>query len=83
MRRIILLAAVAATVGASATALAEEKKPKARPGFVEVDEVHIVGKHVLPMAAAFVTKLPMTQTLTELRQPFVERIEAAIEKDPF
>lgn len=63
--------------------MAEETKPKATPGHVTLEEIRIVGKRLLPQAAASIGAIPMTRTLSELRQPFIERIEAAIEKDPF
>jgi hypothetical protein len=41
------------------------------------------GRVARPMAVTEVTKLPMQTTVSELRQPFVQRVEQAVQSKPF
>lgn len=61
-------------------ALAQQKAAK---GVITLAEVTIVGRVQKPIAAVDVNRLTPKLTLSEQRQPFVERIEKAIYKDPF
>ena len=78
-----------AALFASAPALAQEKgaaaaaKPKQDQGVLTVGEITIVGRVQKPIAAVDVAKIQPKLTLAELRQPFLDRIEEAIHKDPF
>ncbi len=81
-----------ATIGAAAAAamfvlLAFEGKAHAqeKPGgrVITISEVTIVGRVQKPIASVDVNKIQPKLTLAELRQPFLDRIEAATTKDPF
>ncbi|MDP9151578.1 MAG: hypothetical protein M3O36_16785 [Myxococcota bacterium] len=52
-------------------------------GVLQVGEITIVGRVQKPIAAVDVAKIQPKLTLAELRQPFLDRIEEAIYKDPF
>ena len=62
----------------SATALAQKKGR-----VVTISEVTIVGRVQKPIAAVDVSRIQPKLTLAELRQPFLDRIEKAVYKDPF
>lgn len=50
---------------------------------LKVGEITIVGRVQKPIAAVDVAKIQPKLTLAELRQPFLDRIEEAVRKDPF
>ena len=50
---------------------------------VTISEVTIVGRIQKPIAAVDVSRIQPKLTLAELRQPFLDRIEKAVYKDPF
>jgi hypothetical protein len=50
---------------------------------VTISEVTIVGRVQKPIAAVDVSRIQPKLTLAELRQPFLDRIEKALYKDPF
>ena len=50
---------------------------------VTISEVTIVGRVQKPIAAVDVSRIQPKLTLAELRQPFLQRIEKAISRDPF
>jgi hypothetical protein len=52
-------------------------------GVLQVGEITIVGRVQKPIAAVDVAKIQAKLTLAELRQPFLDRIEEAVRKDPF
>lgn len=52
-------------------------------GVITLAEVTITGRIQKPIAALDVSRIQPKLTLAELRQPFLERIEKAIYKDPF
>ena len=56
---------------------------KPQQGVLQVGEITIVGRVQKPIAAVDVAKIPPKLTLAELRQPFLDRIEEAVKKDPF
>ena len=56
---------------------------KQQAGVLQVGEITIVGRVQKPIAAVDVAKIPVKLTLAELRQPFLDRIEEAVRKDPF
>ena len=81
-----LVVAIALTVGTlSSAALAEgpAKAPPVKGGEITLDGLIITLKPPRPVAAVDVARLTPKLTLAELRQPLIERIEAATEKDPF
>ena len=69
-------------VGVNSTALADEKAPAKVRGVIELDVTKIVGR-ARPIVAADVARATAKLPVTELRQPLMDRIEKAIEKDPF
>lgn len=64
----------------SAPALAQQKKGSR---VITISEVTIVGRVQKPIAAVDVSRIQPKLTLGELRQPFLDRIERAISRDPF
>ena len=78
-QRISVFAAGVALLFASGTALADSAKGRV----VTISEVTIVGRVQKPIAAVDVSRIQPKLTLAELRQPFLERIEKAISRDPF
>ncbi|HVY46998.1 MAG TPA: hypothetical protein VHB21_14020 [Minicystis sp.] len=66
-------------------ALAQEKKGGGggQKGVITLAEVTITGRIQKPIAAVDVARIQPKLTLAELRQPFLDRIEQAIYKDPF
>jgi hypothetical protein len=69
---------------AGGTAAAQEKgKEGKQRGVITLAEVTITGRIQKPIAAVDVSRIAPKLTLAELRQPFLDRIEQAIYKDPF
>ncbi len=60
-------------------ALAQKKAPRE----ITLTEIRIVGRVQRPIAAVDVARIRPSITLSELRRPFVERIEQATLRDPF
>jgi hypothetical protein len=56
---------------------------KAQQGVLQIGEITIVGRVQKPIAAVDVAKIQPKLTLAELRQPFLDRIEEAVHKEPF
>jgi hypothetical protein len=77
MTRYRILAAL--LVLASPSLVAAQQKGRV----VTISEVTIVGRVQKPIAAVDVSRIQPKLTLAELRQPFLDRIEKAIYKDPF
>jgi hypothetical protein len=77
-----LVALALVSVGAVASAQDKGKDNKQR-GVITLAEVTITGRIQKPIAAVDVSRIAPKLTLAELRQPFLDRIEAAIYKDPF
>lgn len=67
----------------SSEAFAQDKKEGGGRGVITLAEVTITGRIQKPIAALDVSRIQPKLTLAELRQPFLERIEKAIYKDPF
>ena len=80
MKKPLIVALVSLGVLASAEASAQEKGGR---GVITLAEVTITGRIQKPIAAVDVSRLQPKLTLAELRQPFLERIEKAIYRDPF
>ena len=84
---LIALAALAA--GADAWAQdqtgqgAAAKPTRPAQAVLQIGEITIVGRVQKPIAAVDVAKIQPKLTLAELRQPFLDRIEEAVRKDPF
>jgi hypothetical protein len=83
--RFAILVSVFASLALStwgSEALAQEKARGGR-GVITLTEVTITGRIQKPIAAVDVSRIQPKLTLAELRQPFLDRIEAAIYKEPF
>lgn len=80
LRGVVLALAAAATL-ASGDALAQKSKGKSNS--TDLGEITIVGRVQKPVAAVDITRIAPKLTLSELRQPFLDRIEQALQKDPF
>jgi hypothetical protein len=76
--RLGIALAVAGTL-LPATTMAQGKKSRV----VTISEVTIVGRVQKPIAAVDVSRIQPKLTLAQLRQPFLDRIEKALYKDPF
>src|SRR5580704_12169961 len=76
-----------AIAGAASPAAADDastaRQTKQQQGVLQVGEITIVGRVQKPIAAVDVAKIEPKLTLAELRQPFLDRIEEAVHKDPF
>lgn len=86
MKRSMVRAAVVLVVACwagSAIAQDQPKPTKPQQGVLQVGEITIVGRVQKPIAAVDVAKIQPKLTLAELRQPFLDRIEEAVHKDPF
>ncbi|WP_437765531.1 hypothetical protein WMF27_29445 [Sorangium sp. So ce281] len=70
-----------AILGHGAPAGAQEKGKQR--GVITLAEVTITGRIQKPIAAVDVSRIQPKLTLAELRQPFLDRIEQAIFKEPF
>lgn len=79
MKKLALAAAVGLIV-ASTAATASAQKPGR---VITLNEVTIVGRVQRPIAAVDVARIRPKITLSEVRQPFLDRIEKAIYKEPF
>jgi hypothetical protein len=79
---LIIGGAVAAAVVATAGSAEAQEKGKQR-GVITLAEVTITGRIQKPIAAVDVSRIQPKLTLAELRQPFLDRIEQAIYKEPF
>jgi hypothetical protein len=76
--------AAAQDQGAGGTPASPAKPPtKGQQGVLQVGEITIVGRVQKPIASVDVSKIQPKLTLAELRQPFLDRIEEAVHKDPF
>jgi len=78
---VAVIVAVSVAILAPTKAHAQETKPGGR--VITISEVTIVGRVQKPIASVDVNKIQPKLTLAELRQPFLDRIEAATQKDPF
>ena len=78
-----LLVAVAIGCIGSAAMAEETKAPPPQKGVINLDKVIIKLRPPHPLVATDVAKLAPKMTLSELRQPLVDRIGKAVEKDPF
>lgn len=60
-----------------------QRQTKQAQNVLQIGEITIVGRVQKPIAAVDVAKIEPKLTLAELRQPFLDRIEEAVRKDPF
>lgn len=75
-----MLAAVVGACLMTTSAQAQERKER---GVITLAVVNITGRIQKPIAAIDVARIQPKLTLAELRQPFLDRIEKAIYKEPF
>jgi hypothetical protein len=87
MKKSILMSAafLASAVLVAAVPAEAQDKPAGGGGrgVITLAEVTITGRIQKPIAAVDVSRIQPKLTLAELRQPFLDRIEQAIYKDPF
>lgn len=86
MKRTIVLAVALCALAWVNVSWAQDQAPhpaKPQQGVLQVGEITIVGRVQKPIAAVDVAKIQPKLTLAELRQPFLDRIEEAVRKDPF
>jgi hypothetical protein len=82
-RTLVLLAGLVAHRAVHAQDQPPQRQVKQQQGVLQVGEITIVGRVQKPIAAVDVAKIQPKLTLAELRQPFLDRIEEAVHKDPF
>ena len=58
-------------------------RARAEDKTIKLNDYVIYGRAPHPVAVAEVTKLPMQMTVTDLKQPFVQRVEQAVHSNPF
>ena len=82
--KLTVVALVGAAMLLAPAAMAQNKSRDRTPkGVITLAEVTITGRIQKPIAAVDVARIRPKLTLSELRQPFVERISQAIYRDPF
>jgi hypothetical protein len=74
--------ALAQDQGASAATSSQRQTAK-QANVLQIGEITIVGRVQKPIAAVDVAKIQPRLTLAELKQPFLDRVELAVHKDPF
>jgi hypothetical protein len=79
--RVLLVAALVASFSGAASA--QQKKTPGKKGVIELNDITIVGRVQKPVAAVDVARIRPKLALAEVRQPFVDRIEDAVYKEPF
>jgi hypothetical protein len=80
---VALLGLAAAASPARADDQNNQRQIKQQQNVLQIGEITIVGRVQKPIAAVDVAKIQPKLTLAELRQPFLDRIEEAVRKDPF
>ena len=78
MRQLLSLSVVAVSLLVSSAAFAQKKSK-----VVEINEITITGRVQKPVAAVDISKIAPKVALSELRQPFLEKIEQVLLTDPF
>ncbi|HSY22275.1 MAG TPA: hypothetical protein VK841_09180 [Polyangiaceae bacterium] len=79
----LALAFAVASPASAQDASKNERQVKQQQNVLQIGEITIVGRIQKPIAAVDVAKIQPKLTLAELRQPFLDRIEEAVRKDPF
>jgi hypothetical protein len=77
------LVAVLVTLCAFASVPSARAQTGKKGRVVTISEVTIVGRVQKPIAAVDVSRIHPRLTLAELRKPFLDRIEKAVQRDPF
>ena len=79
MKKLVAPLVALALLSFAAAGSAQQKKKNV----MELDDILITGRVQKPVAAVDISRLPPKLSLSELRQPFLERIEQAVYRDPF
>jgi hypothetical protein len=79
--RMLVIAALIASVSGAASA--QQKKTPGKKGVIELNDITIVGRVQKPVAAVDVARIRPKLALAEVRQPFADRIEEAVYREPF
>lgn len=82
LKALVVTGVVLGVLGVASVAPAQAP-PKMGPGVMELGVITIVGRVQKPIATVDVAKIQPKLTLAELRQPFLDRIEEAVVRDPF
>ena len=72
---------LAPLVALAIVALASSARADAKT--IKLGDYVVYGRAARPMVVTEVTKLPVTSTLSELKQPLVQRVEQAVHSNPF
>jgi hypothetical protein len=75
--------AVGALLALAVFGVSSPAKAQKKSNVITIGEVTIVGRVQKPIASVDVSKIQPKLTLAELRQPFLDRIEEAVGRDPF
>ncbi len=78
-----LMSAASVVFGQTQASTAAQRQVGQQQGVLQIGEITIVGRVQKPIAAVDVAKIQPKLTLAELRQPFLDRIEEAVYKEPF
>jgi hypothetical protein len=73
----------ASLVAVALLAVALPASAQRKGNVITIGEVTIVGRVQKPIASVDVSKIQPKLTLAELRQPFLDRIDEAVRRDPF
>ena len=74
---------LAVTMGLAVLAMSTAASAQTKGRVITLNEVTIVGRVQRPIAAVDVARIRPRITLSEVREPFLDRIEDAIYKEPF
>ena len=80
---IVALLGLAAASYSTAAMAEETAKPAPAGRVVLLDRVDITAHRVWPLSVADVARVSPKVPLAQLKQPLVDRIAGAVEKDPF
>jgi hypothetical protein len=83
MATVVLVLALPRVGSAQDDKGAGKSKARAPRGVITLAEVTITGRIQKPIAAVDVARIRPSLTLSELKQPFLKRVEGAMYKEPF
>jgi hypothetical protein len=85
MKKVVGTSCLVALAAVVLLGLGERTASAAEPkgGVITLGEIKIVGRVQKPVASVDVGKVQPNITIAELRQPFLDRIEEAVQHDPF
>ncbi len=82
MKKLVALAAIACAVSVPLSARADDTVVSKQPTIV-LREFKVFGHYRHPIAVMDAAKLPMKLTMTELKQPLLDRVEPPVHSAPF